>query len=269
MFLQSSQPKLPLQVRNPTKPPSLPPSCPTNLPKFSRRELALYTKVLLLGSQPFINPFKSLAEETYSNPNPDCYNKEPTQRAFLDVSIDGEPAGRIVIGLYGEDVPIGATRFSKLVSGAAGISYRRKEFVKIVPNYVQHGGVRSYGVDAEIASKADGNLTNKSLTEEWERVNEKCLGKKSLAGMVGIIVRNPSKPPPNMKLVARKGKFVIEQEEVVKDPNGTEFVIMIKDSPELDSSVLVVGRVLEGMESVQRISQVKTVQENTTSPYFK
>jgi peptidyl-prolyl cis-trans isomerase B (cyclophilin B) len=70
-------------------------------------------------------------------------------------------------------------------------------------------------------------------------------------------------------LVARKGKLEIDQEEVGTDPNGTEFVIATKDSPELDASSLVVGRVLEGMEVVEKIGQVKTVQENTTSPYFR
>lgn len=72
-----------------------------------------------------------------------------------------------------------------------------------------------------------------------------------------------------MKLVAKNGKLEIDQEEVGVNPNGTEFVISIKDSPELDASTLVVGRVLEGMEVVEKISQVKTVKENTSSPYFR
>jgi peptidyl-prolyl cis-trans isomerase B (cyclophilin B) len=105
--------------------------------------------------------------------------------------------------------------------------------------------------------------------DEWEREYETCPGIKNLAGTVSIIVRDPSKPPPKLKLVARKGKLEIDQEEVGTDPNGTEFVIATKDSPELDASSLVVGRVLEGMEVVEKIGQVKTVQENTTSPYFR
>ncbi|KAL6011021.1 hypothetical protein ACLOJK_001465 [Asimina triloba] len=205
------------------------------------------------------------------NSNADeCGEKTPTRQAFLDISIDGEPAGRIVIGLYGENAPAGAARFSGLVSGAAGISYRRKEFVKIVPNYIQHGGVRSYGVDAELAARRAGNnLAVDSLVGEWEKASEKCPGTKNAAGTVGIIVRDPLKPPPKPKLVARKGKLEIDEEEVGKDPNGTEFVITTKDSPELDSSTLVIGRVVQGMDVVEKISKVKTVQENTGSPYFR
>lgn len=207
-------------------------------------------------------------EENNTSTRPECSNKT-TARAFLDISIDGEPVGRIVVGLYGEDVPAGAARFSSLVRGAAGVSYRRKEFIKITPNYVQHGGVRSYGVDAELAQRTGSNLAAESLVDEWEREYETCPGIKNLSGTVSIIVRDPSKPPPKLKLVARKGKLEIDQEEVGTDPNGTEFVIATKDSPELDASSLVVGRVLEGMEIVEKIGQVKTVQENTKSPYFR
>ncbi|XP_057517410.1 peptidyl-prolyl cis-trans isomerase CYP26-2, chloroplastic [Amaranthus tricolor] len=196
-------------------------------------------------------------------------NKDQTKRAFLDISIDGKPIGRIVIGLYDEKVPVGAARFSDLVSGKAGITYRRKEFVKIMPNYVQHGGIRSYGVDAELANRTGKSLSNDTLVGEWERENEEVPGTKNLAGTVSIIVRDPTKPPPKMKLVARQGKLQIDQEEVGIEPNGTEFTIAIKDSPELDSSALVVGKVIEGMDVVEKVAQVKTVQENTSSPYFR
>ncbi|XP_057723099.1 peptidyl-prolyl cis-trans isomerase CYP26-2, chloroplastic [Arachis stenosperma] len=255
---------------------------------ISRRDLAIYGNsclLLLLGSQG-VEVSKARAEEevavTTNTSNidqqeennlnattPNCTERKPTKQVFLDVSIDGEPVGRITIGLYGDDVPIGVNRFSKIVSGAAGISYRRKEFVKIMPNYVQHGGLRSYGVDAEIAKGTGSDLAADTLVGEWERQYETCSGAKNVAGSVGIVVRDPSKPPPKLKLVARKGKLEIDQEEVGADPNGTEFVIATKDSPELDSSTLVIGRVVEGMEVVKRISQVKTVQENTSSPYFR
>ncbi|CAI9281580.1 unnamed protein product [Lactuca saligna] len=198
-----------------------------------------------------------------------CTDKLPTKRAFLDISIDGKPVGRVVIGLYGNSVPTGTTRFSDFVSGAAGVSYRRKEFIKITPSYIQHGGVRSYGVDAELAAKTGRSFAVNNLVSELEKENGKCPGTKNVAGTVGIIVRDPLKPPPKQKLVARNGKLVIDEEEIGKEPNGTEFLISTKDSPELDASTLVVGKVLEGMEVVEKMSQVKTVQENTSSPYFR
>lgn len=286
----SPQPFNPPPTRTSAPPPSSLQLLPT-LPiikqqcRLSRRELTILSNsslLLLLGAQA-VDGTKARAEENVVEPSnsdkpeenltttttPSCTERKPTKKVFFDIAIDREPVGRITIGLYGDDVPAGVDRFSKIVSGAAGVSYRRKEFVKILPNYVQHGGLRSYGVDAEMARGTGGDLAADSLVEEWERTYEGCPGTKNVAGSVGIIVRDPSKPPPKMKLVARMGKLEIDQEEVGIDPNGTEFVIATKDSPELDASSLVVGRVLEGLEVVQRIGQVKTVQENTSSPYFR
>ncbi|XP_068643714.1 peptidyl-prolyl cis-trans isomerase CYP26-2, chloroplastic [Aristolochia californica] len=290
----SSSPQLPQPLQqkqnHPTHHISPPPS--TSLPrlrgsiKISRRDFAVRapsSSLLLLWGTQAIDPFGfSLAQADDAPPlaannavleehlkTIDCSNRNTTKQAFFDVSIDGEPVGRITVGLYEANTPIGSARFSKLVSGAAGISYRRKEFVRIMPSYIQHGGVRSYGVDADLARKKGSELVVDNLISEWERTSSNCPGIKNVAGSLGLIIRDPSKPPPKVKLVARKGKLEIDQEEVGKDPNGTEFVISTKDAPELDNSTLVIGKVVEGMEVVERINKVKTVQENTSSPYFR
>uniref|UniRef100_A0A1J3J8Y4 Peptidyl-prolyl cis-trans isomerase CYP26-2, chloroplastic n=1 Tax=Noccaea caerulescens TaxID=107243 RepID=A0A1J3J8Y4_NOCCA len=77
--------------------------------------------------------------------------------------------------------------------------------------YVQHGGMRSYGADAERATAAAGSLQN--LIEEWEsgERGERC--NKSKAGSVGIVVRDPLKPPPKTKLVEKNGKLELQEEE--------------------------------------------------------
>ena len=282
-FLQSSTQFLPPRTPSPLTNPQVQ-EIPTSQSystlqkccKLSRRDLTIRSISLLLFLLGFqgLEPFKlskAKAEENDNVPNstPTCSDKDPTKRAFLDISIDEEPVGRIVIGLYGNDTPLGVARFGNLVSGSAGISYRRKEFIKIMPGYVQHGGVRSYGVDAELANRTGSNLEAENLVDEWEKAKEKCPGIKNLAGTVSLVVRDPLRPPPKLKLVAREGKLEIDEEEVKPTPNGTEFIIATKDSPELDESALVVGRVLEGMEVVERIGKVKTVQENTSSPYFR
>ncbi|XP_010532267.1 PREDICTED: peptidyl-prolyl cis-trans isomerase CYP26-2, chloroplastic [Tarenaya hassleriana] len=232
--------------------------------KVSRREISTSPLLLLVGSQTVTPLFPDLSKARADQISSDkdtstsCRDKVPTEKAFLDISIDGEPTGKIVIGLYADEVPAGVARFVTLVTGAAGISYRRKEFVKIMPNYIQHGGIRSYG--------ETGSFEN--LIGEWERSKEeKCT--KNLAGKVGIVVIDPSRPPPKAKLVARNGKLEIDEEEVGVGPNGTEFVITTADSSELDESVLVVGEIVEGMNVVEKMRAVKTVKENTGSPYFR
>ncbi|GAB2294190.1 hypothetical protein Dimus_028408 [Dionaea muscipula] len=289
MFLITTKPPTGHRLHPPllyAHPPPPPPPQRFHKWEFSRRDLAKSSLLLLLISNSHDQAIILSGANANANANaeedqiqigqipkndindPSNYYPEVAiaKRAFLDVSIDGEAVGRIEIGLFGDDngTPVGASRFSDLVSGRNGMmmSYRRKEFVKIMPTYVQHGGVRS-GVVV---------LNNDALLEEWQQQQQQKKKKKNLqapAGSVGIIVRDPSRSnKPNLKVVARNGKIeVIEEEEV--EPSGTEFVIATKDSPELDESALVVGRVIHGMDVVHKIAQVKRVRENTTSPYFR
>ncbi|GJP40054.1 hypothetical protein CLOM_g24344, partial [Closterium sp. NIES-68] len=69
-----------------------------------------------------------------------------TEKVFLDIAVDGAPVGRLVIGVYGEDVPIGAARFAQLAKGVAGVSYRRKEFLRLTDSYLQGGTLRSFSL---------------------------------------------------------------------------------------------------------------------------
>lgn len=52
---------------------------------------------------------------------------EGRRRVFFDMSVDGEPSGRIVVELY-DDVPVGAARFADLAQGKQGVGYRRTKF---------------------------------------------------------------------------------------------------------------------------------------------
>lgn len=70
-----------------------------------------------------------------------------TQRVFLDVSLDGAPIGRVVIGLFGDTVPITAENFRGLCTGEYGLSatghalsYKGSVFHRIVPSFVVQGG---------------------------------------------------------------------------------------------------------------------------------
>lgn len=80
-----------------------------------------------------------------------------------------------------------------------------------------------------------------------------------MVGIVSIIVRDFIKLMFKMKLVVRKGKFEIDEEEVGVEFNGIEFIIVMIDLFEFDELGLVVGRVIEGMNVVERIGKVKIV----------
>lgn len=56
------------------------------------------------------------------------------------------------------------------------------------------------------------------------------------------------------KLVAYRGKLVSVQEAVGEAPNGSGFVITLGPAPGLDSTNLVVGRVVEGLDLVRQVT---------------
>eukprot|EP00252_Welwitschia_mirabilis_P002201 TRINITY_DN120_c0_g1_i1.p1 TRINITY_DN120_c0_g1~~TRINITY_DN120_c0_g1_i1.p1 ORF type:complete len:277 (+),score=-20.10 TRINITY_DN120_c0_g1_i1:109-939(+) len=200
-----------------------------------------------------------------------CPDLKPTKTLYMDVSIDSQDAGRILIGIYTDDVPVGAGRFADLVEAKTGLGYRNKEFIKITPTFIQHAGVRSFGADTDIAGGRNPAASGReALLREADALAARCAGGvRFRRGDVGIIVKDPSKPPDEVKLVARDGRLVVRQEERKPDPNATQFVIATNDASQLGSSALLIGRVLRGLDVVDRISSVKVVQDNTGSPYFR
>ena len=53
-------------------------------------------------------------------------------QAFLDINVDGQPKGRIVISLF-DDVPVASQRFMDLAQGQEGISYQLSRVAEIGP----------------------------------------------------------------------------------------------------------------------------------------
>jgi hypothetical protein len=57
---------------------------------------------------------------------------EVTEKVFMDVSIGGQPAGRVVIGLYGKNVPKTTKNFSTLSAS----SFKNCTFHRIIPGFM-------------------------------------------------------------------------------------------------------------------------------------
>lgn len=63
-----------------------------------------------------------------------------TSKLKIGVTIDGQPVGNIILGLFGEVVPKTAENFRALCTGETGLKYAGSPFHRIIPQFMVQGG---------------------------------------------------------------------------------------------------------------------------------
>ncbi|HJD84348.1 MAG TPA: peptidylprolyl isomerase, partial [Kitasatospora aureofaciens] len=59
---------------------------------------------------------------------------------FFDITINDEPAGRIVFKLFDDVVPKTARNFRELATGQNGFGYEGSGFHRVIPSFMLQGG---------------------------------------------------------------------------------------------------------------------------------
>ncbi|CAI7798654.1 unnamed protein product [Closterium sp. NIES-54] len=228
-----------------------------------------------------------------------------TEKVFLDIAVDGAPVGRLVIGVYGEAAPIGAARCAQLAKGAnvrgkqahqrnaastallgtlpppplqcnamqrvrhVNRAARKPTDHPPLPSPRNHADERRLQTREPIDPRGATRLTAPDPLPPPRPLACQPGPVYNKAYSVALFAVDPTIPPPKQKLVARGGKFEVVEEALKPAPNGTEFAVSFTDCPELDSTHLVVGRVLDGFGVLEKVREVPFVRDGADNGFFK
>jgi peptidylprolyl isomerase len=159
------------------------------------------------------------------------------QRVFFDMTIGGQPSGRIVMELFSDVVPKTTENFRCLCTGEKGMGksgkplhFKGSAFHRIIPKFMCQGGdfTRGNGTGGE-------SIYGEKFADE--NFKEKHTG-------------------PGILSMANAGP----------NTNGSQFFLCTEKTAWLDGKHVVFGRVVDGMDVIKKMEAVGSESGKTSKP---
>ena len=150
-----------------------------------------------------------------------------TDKVYFDIEVDDHPLGRIVFGLYGQEVPHTVQNFVEIskgqkVSAISGkpMTYKGSPFHRIIPSFMAQGGDFTQG-----NGRGGESIYGRSFEDENFNLHH-------------------TRP------------YLLSMANAGPDTNGSQFFITFKSTPWLDGHHVVFGEVLGGKDVVDELEKL-------------